>query len=311
MRLIEQDKGERYTALVPLFGLDDLEQAANNAHGLTQAIRSRSTIENDRREITALRQSAQVALGSTETQAVLARLAVIWSRYLAEPLPEDLATITERLASETSARVERAQPDQRLHVQLEGIKSQDYTSKISAAIDTRERANSLVDRLLDAKLPILQNAESFLRAIPADQAEINCPACGRDIDVDAMREHVLGELATLKEARMAREAAETAGTAFLTALRTVQQTLRDQQVRDWTATTEVRQAFDVVRDVDPQTFEGTDPDPLKRLQPEIARVEKCVAEKIRIVPPGVAQLLGDREAIASANGLLKAVDLET
>lgn len=85
-------------------------------------------------------------------------------------------------------------------------------------------------------------------------------------DYDAFREHVQGELGTLKEARAPRDAAEAARTSFVTSLRYAQATLNDPLVSKWTDTSAARDAFEIIRGVDPSMFsEGTDVDALKRL----------------------------------------------
>ena len=311
VEFITQQKGERYSALVPLFGLTALETAADNMRRLAQDVRTRSMLAADRQRITTLTASAENTFESTEPAVVRQKLGARWNRYSQGEMPTELGAVVERLRVELNNRLARARPDLRLHIHLEGIYGEDLATKISEAITTRERANTLVDDLLDAKLPILQRAEDFLDAIPPHQTEIGCPACGRAVGVSDFREHVRDELGTLSDARAARDAAEEARRVFVRSLQNVQRLLRENEVSDWIEASKAGQASEAVLNADPRTLaDGVGIEPLQQIQPHIKAIQERAAQKIKIAPADTTELRTDLETITCAQDMLGVHDLE-
>ncbi len=103
---IRSTKAEKYSALLPLLGLQPLEAAADNLRRIAKETAILSRIDELRRKADAVRHSRNAIFGDSETFVLIDRLRTLRERYVPEPMTSPMATtvaviraIDERLSS--------------------------------------------------------------------------------------------------------------------------------------------------------------------------------------------------------------------
>lgn len=309
-KFIEKDKGEKYSALIPLLGLQALEMAADNVRKLQQEAKVQSDYDDLQQQRNEIRERLTEAFGSPTVTAVVEKLGKIWKGYSGAEKPIDVQSLGKRLQEQIEKRIEAAEPDQKLHVLIERLDEEHIGEKLSEAAAAVEQANMLVDELLDVRLPMLEQAQKFLNAIPADEAEVTCPACGQGIETSQFRRHVGDELNTLGDAKKARDAARKDSRSFTDGLKNIKGLLRDELVAAWADQSLAKKSVAAILAANVTSGDTQNVDDLKKLKPHIQVLEQEIKAKLKTAPKAHTQLTDDLAVTRCGLELLQFESLE-
>jgi energy-coupling factor transporter ATP-binding protein EcfA2 len=308
---ISSPKGEKYSALLPLLGLEELECAAENIRQLAKRVTKLSDLEGKQRELSIQRKAAQGAFSSVDAFGEVIQTLHLKYRSSA-PRESTLAADCLVLKECIRTRVAELTPDAQRHASLRNLADIPVEASLQDVqiVEAELIASSI--KLLTERVAVLDNAAVLVAA--EDEERVRCPACGSDIDrVDlsahlaSERERMMSDRALLDQHNLAVEilanaiaAAKAAATNALTAAW-------------WTS----------------QHPDGGPEDIawLKKLQPAAVRAPSAGAAREAVrnrllpimhaarleaasPPPGTEELLTDSEAIQAADAALATANLE-
>ena len=109
-------------------------------------------------------------------------------------------TLFEGTSLETAldARIAQFSADDRRYVALQGVAEVDVKRHIDAVRTASVKVAGAVEPLINEKLEVLESTRAFVDKL-GDKKDVNCPACGQPVPVEAFQEHVKAERERLQE----------------------------------------------------------------------------------------------------------------
>jgi len=308
-------KGQKYSALLPLLGLANLEQAAENLRRLKLNVIEQSNIETKRILHQQLIESAQKHLISLKEKDVLKILDEQVKKYSVEEPAEEIKPLTEQLTAEIEKRIDSLEPKQNRYIMIRQILDEKLLTKLENMITADEKAEQRVDVLLDLRISVLEPMEKFIGVIEDPKKEIQCPSCGQMVAGSDLIEHVTKELELLREARDARNEAKIKRKELADALGSVHKKTTDADFKSWLELPEQEELsvlvvqFTKIQIAEPYIrWKAEDVVALKDILPRlIASLEK----EVERAPPSTKELIDDRDLVQTCSTVPEIHDLQT
>lgn len=196
---ISQTKGEKYSALLPLLGLEPLESTAENLRQLAKAVAREARVGTTAGALKAVEQKRSQHFGSADDAALLARLAALCAKYGVSTEPTDAATnqcAAVKQAVKLSA--EENSTEQRRQAALQRFSRAKVKEQINAVRNASSKLASSAEPLIRQRLDVLQTAGAFASQLVATET-VHCPACGTEVAVVTFQSHVAEEKKRLQD----------------------------------------------------------------------------------------------------------------
>lgn len=230
---IHATKGEKYSVLLPLLGLHEIEQSASNLRELARVFEARSRLANRVQDLEHLKTQASDSLVKLTIKHASSVLQGLADEYLDEGAPKSFDSLLKALEAKIDERIENAEPAQKLHHQLSQIDDADLKTKLDRLSEAEGRASKSHSGLIDRQISVLEATSKFIDALIPDQTAVACPACGRELPVKDLGRHVDDELQNLRDARTMRDAAIQARKDFLGSIGALQTGLKAPEFTEW------------------------------------------------------------------------------
>jgi energy-coupling factor transporter ATP-binding protein EcfA2 len=227
---VHQTKGMKYSALLPLIGLQDIEVAVDNVHRLRGILEKRSEIRHKKQRLGDLEQSVNDKLSCCDSAGVFPVLRDLAISYGLAPDPDDFELTAQNLIDTIRKKIE-SHESLSLRLAIQEFIQYDIVSEIQE-IKKHEALFLEADSLLYSKIGVLENSFDFVQLL-GNGSELECPACGRIIDSGEFQGHVKTELEALNEARATRQKVLDARVGFNRCLHFISRFLKNPRVEKW------------------------------------------------------------------------------
>jgi energy-coupling factor transporter ATP-binding protein EcfA2 len=198
VEFIQDTKGGKYSALLPLFGLHQMEVAAENLRQLAKNVESLSQFERRKAALVQAKGKRIITFGSDTDDQISKKIQVLHGKYCAKSVAKtDVASRCTELAAAIDTRITQLSADQRRQFALRGAAEIELKTHVDAVRAASVTLAGAVDPLISQKLAVLQPTEALTNKLIGD-GEVECPACGQFIQVTEFREHVRAELERLR-----------------------------------------------------------------------------------------------------------------
>jgi energy-coupling factor transporter ATP-binding protein EcfA2 len=299
---IHASKSQKYSALLPLLGLDELEIAAENIRKLAKGVCDLGGVDELEERVSRLAQDLEGAFGSTDEASVRSSLEPLLQRYFDGVDTNGLEAQLAALSAEIQTRLSFHERDIRL-ARIKRFALGEVCDRWKA---DQRTADSLVDDLLDRRIAVLEPTGAYIQALECEEDETDCPACGRRIARGELESHVLEELEALEDARAARQAAKDSATSLERTLQAILDELSAQEVEDWPDRpehSELRKALE-------KLHEGLQPgsSPPWGVGEELAVLIDQL-EDLPDSPPTATELMEDQNVVSKARSFLELSEL--
>jgi AAA15 family ATPase/GTPase len=201
---IHATKGEKYSVLLPLLGLEGLEQSATNLKSIQKALIDRGKIEQKKQRLTDLKQSALSVLPDLNQETLYEVINSLSDSYLGYDHQDDFNIKVEEILKAIKVRIDAAEPEQRRYIALKQIQQEQLREKLIMLEEAEKISSTITSETIDRQISVLEPTQEFLLSIATGIEWVECPACGRGIIVDQFNAHVREELIELSRAREAR-----------------------------------------------------------------------------------------------------------
>ena len=201
VEFIRDTKGGKYSALLPLFGLQEMEIAAENLRQLARNVATHSGLESTRVTVAQLKSKRSSVFGSDSDDGIITKLKALHGAHCpGEPTPAEGLALCSDLITSFEKRIEQYTAEQRRHAALADLANVKFESDVATIRRANGALASEADPLVSEKLAVLQAVEPFAKKLPEGR-EIHCPACGRSVPAIQFRTHVAEEMLRLSEIR--------------------------------------------------------------------------------------------------------------
>jgi energy-coupling factor transporter ATP-binding protein EcfA2 len=198
-KFIHDTKGGKYSALLPLLGLDQMEVAAENLRHLSKSVEEQSRLRENKVTLKEVEARRKTTFGTDSDDQILAKIKELHAKYCSDKITtKDALARCEDLKTAIDTRIAGSSAEQRRHVALQGAAEVDLKGHVGAVRSASVKLAGAVEPLIAEKLEVLQSAGAFVTKL-RDEKEVKCPACGQPVPVDAFRTHVEAERERLQE----------------------------------------------------------------------------------------------------------------
>jgi hypothetical protein len=300
-------KSAKYSVLLPLLGLSQLEQAADNLRRLQQGARQLAALPRKEQRLQDLISAVAEVFPDRAADKVLERVKEVARRYIPHAVPGELGDLVSAARRAVEQRVEAAEPERQRHLIVNQILQERLIDRFSTMTVAKEKAREQIDRVVDHRIEVLERALQFAEAVPDDTREVNCPACGRPISLTEFTAHVTQELRTLRDARSARRDANEAESAFVNSYEQLRRRVEDERVAEWLKMAPQKECADHLSalEVCNLASRGVERsrDQNQAIRGHLAAVTAHFQAAIDSAPPTTAQLIAHKAVVDAAETL--------
>lgn len=191
-------KGEKYSALLPLLGLQHLENCAENLRKLPRLIEQESNLKANSGTIEQIAIKRKAAFGEDDNLVIDQKISALYSIYCAgKTAPIDPSDKCRELISAIDKRIQNSSADQRRHIALSDAGGAQIRQTIDAIAGISNTLSDSIEPLISEKLQVLQSAEIFAGKLSED--DVTCPACGTILPSNQLKTHIANEKQRLQE----------------------------------------------------------------------------------------------------------------
>jgi len=301
---VHDTKGGKYSALLPLIGLDHLEMAAENLRQLARTHAEQPGLQENRSKLKHVADRRQAVFGADSDAQIASKLEDLHGKYCPEgTMTKDSAPLCLELETALGARISASSAEQRLHIALRDAAVVDVKGCISAVRDASAKLAEQAEPLIAARLEVLEQTAGFVDGL-VDQQDVECPACGRSITVSALREHVEAERKRLNETIETFNTRKSSVEALCDAVKSLKSALGKPEVKPWRdlkTQNALASRLTYLDTIDPDAFRLSCGEAgLTQLETELVPVTQATVLASKSAPPDALQLSKDKETMEAA-----------
>jgi energy-coupling factor transporter ATP-binding protein EcfA2 len=196
---IQATKGEKYSALLPLLGLSELETVAENLHRLALAIDKETELSVRKSRASAAIELRKETFGTRSTEELGERLRELKSLYAADVEAGNFATVVAAVLEGIRGRLEALSTTNKEAAAIKEIASSSLLAHIGDARSGAAKIAELAEPLIQERLNVVLSADGYLSASSDLAGTVTCPACGKELHADDFRQHIEYERTRLSE----------------------------------------------------------------------------------------------------------------
>jgi DNA repair exonuclease SbcCD ATPase subunit len=230
---VHDTKGEKYSTLLPLFGLDELINISENIHELIKATESKSDLKVKESQIAQTIAQREKLFGSATDQDITQRIKELY--FLYSQNAQDNIVISSQISEieqEIISRIEHNSYEIEKHGFLKKIGDLELRQHIELVRQANSKIAENIDPLITEKIEVLKSTSAFTEKMKADQ-DIVCPACGRAIKFDTLHSHIQSEQGKLREIIKFNNSRKLALESLYDDLKIFKETLKKEHLNGW------------------------------------------------------------------------------
>jgi hypothetical protein len=307
---IRSRKGDKYSALLPLFGLHELEVAAENLRQLAQSIEKQSKLGQKQGELKAVGIKRKQVFGDSDDAAITAKEAELHKKYCpASATAEALAQCIE-IETALKQRINDLTAEKQRYLAFRVLADADLAGAVKAVRQANAKLAGSVEPLITEKLEVLQSADLFAGKL-SDGKEVACPACGRAIAVELFKAHVTAEQDRLAEIIAIFNERRAAIVALIDMLKTIKATLAKADIKSWRdalRTGPLKANLEWLEACNPEELrQAATEESLKQIETHGLPILKAADAASKDAPPEIKELSDDKTLAEAAKAVFEAI----
>jgi hypothetical protein len=300
---ISSRKGEKYSALLPLFGLRELELGAENLRQLARSVESQARLPQKQGALGQFRLQRKQVFGNDDDAAIEARIEALYQTWCPSGHAATAPDRCEELEAALISRIGSLTAENQRHFVLQSFAELDLAGAVGAVRNANAQLAGSVEPLISEKLAVLQSADA-LAAKLVDGDEIHCPACGKPVAADEFKAHVEAEQQRLGNILTVFDQRRGAISTLIDRLKSGKTALGKGELAGLCS-----EANETALKADIEWIEGCDPESYRQSlrEEDLASIEThgqpvvaAAAKASRNAPPDIAELHKDKTTIDAA-----------
>ena len=314
-KFIHDTKGDKYSALLPLFGLHRLEVAAENLRKLRRTVENEAKSGEKKARLQQVNNLRQATFADQSNEQILEAIHGLYAQYCSGHHGDlDSLSLCSKIQIAINKRVSEFSADDRRHVALKEVADLKLKDTVERVHTASVKLAESIDSNISEKLAVLRAARTFAESI-GDATEINCPACGQAVTADGFSEHVKTETERLKEAEDAFGTYKSVVGSVCNCLEALKSNLRKPDLKDWTdgfSDRALRDGLQHLGQVNPDALrEHCSVDDLNTIENMLLPIIAAAARDSTGAPPDVQTLTGDKNRLGVAESVISSRGLQT
>ncbi|MEE9555364.1 MAG: DUF2813 domain-containing protein [candidate division Zixibacteria bacterium] len=226
-------KGEKYSALLPLLGLDQLEMVAENLRQLGKSVTQESKLVEMKTKLNLIENRRSEAFGTYNNYKLEEKIEALHKKYRAAHTTMKMPLDRCRdLESFLSSRVKQFSKEQKKYTIFRDIADTNLIGYIKTIRSHNNELTGSVESLISEKLEVIEQTSTFLDKLE-DEKEIPCPACGRVIPVRDLEEHIESEKERFEEMIATFRKRKTSINTLCDKINLIKSSLAKTEIKEW------------------------------------------------------------------------------
>ena len=310
---IHDTKGVKYSALLPLFGLHQMEIAAENLRQLAKSVEQQSKLKEAKTILSGTKAKRTKTFGADIDDQILKKIEALHSSYCADQVAtQDALSRCKNLEIAIDKRIEQFSADQRRYLALHEAGEIDLKSHVDAIREASAKLTDAVEPLISERLQVLEATGEFVKKLE-DEKDVTCPACGRIIPVEAFQAHVKTEQERLQEIINTFNARKTSIGTLCDNVKSLKSSLSKVDVKSWKEELSKGPLADNLTSLDQADTEALrtacEEKDLKEIEEKLVPLLNIAAVDSQDAPVEVHKLSTDKEIVTDGKDIITAIDL--
>ena len=311
---IHDTKGQKYSALLPLFGLHRMEVAAENLRKLAKQLETEYGLSEKKSKLKQVENIRKDVFGTQNHEQVVESIDNLHSEYCEDSsATNDALSRCNELEIAIDNRIKGYSADNQRHVFLKGLTELNLKRHVDTVRTSSVRLAGSLDPHIAEKLEVLRSVGVFVYGLE-DTEKVECPACGQTITVDAFRNHVKTESERLQEINESFKTYKAAIGTVCDSLNSLKSNLDKPVLKIWRDGLDDPDAVDGFIYLEGINFntirESCSDDDLKAIESKLLPIIAAAEHDFEHVPPDVRKLTDDKKKAETAKSVFAAKDLE-
>jgi len=310
---IRDTKGGKYSALLPLLGLHQMEIVAENLRQLAKSVEQQSKLNEAKTILSGTKAKRTKTFGTDSDDQILKKIEALHSSYCADQVAtQDALSRCKNLEIAIDKRIEQFSTDQRRYLALHEAGEIDLKSHVDAIREASAKLTVAVEPLIAERLQVLEAAGEFVKKLEYGK-DVTCPACGRIIPVEAFQAHVKTEQERLQEIINTFNARKTSIGTLCDNVKSLKSSISKVDVKSWKEELSKGPLADNLTSLDHadtaalRTACGEKD--LKEIEEKLVPLRNIAAVDSQDAPVDVQKLSTDKEIVIVGKAIITTIDL--
>lgn len=310
---IQDTKGKKYSALLPLLGLQPMELAAENLRQLAKCVEQESNLTAMKVKLIEVKAMQKETFGTDTIDQILKKIEDLHIEYCPEKkATKDTLSRCKELKTKIDIRIAESSSDQIRYVALKDVALLGLKEHINAVRTESGKLAGAVEPLITEKLEILKSAGVYARKL-VDENEVICPACGREIRVHDFKAHIAAEQERLRDIINTFNSRKAAISTLCTTVKSLQSTLGKATLKSWRdelVKGPIADNFVYLDNIDTEVLrDSCGEQDLNALQDRLQPLIDAAISSSKDAPPDALKLSTDKQTVDIASTIIKAKEL--
>ena len=313
-RFIHGRKGEKYSALLPLFGLHEMEVAAENLRQLARSVETEAKLGEKKSNLVQIDKQRKDTFESKGIEEIVKEIDDLCAQYGEDgSITSDTLSRCNELEDTIDRRIGSYSANSQMHIFLREVAGSRLKDRVDAVRASSVDLAVAVDGQVAHKLAVLRSAGKFVSRLSVAET-LKCPACGQEIAVNSFRDHVKTETARLQEASDRFDAYRAATGTLTDTLISLKANLNRPELRIWRDGPTAAAAVDSFKFLEVSNIdslrETCNDDNLTSIDNELLPIITVAETDSKDAPPEVQKLTDDKKRASVAKIVIGAKALE-
>jgi recombinational DNA repair ATPase RecF len=305
------DKSHKYSSLLPLIGLEDLEIAIENIKPVVKKLREQLNIEEDLSSIRRIKQKLGNAFDENNASSTKSNLKSIFFKYFSDEELPSLNKAVAKIRSATDPIYRQLDSVKKAFVIAETAQRLQLEDLLARTISAMGVAAKSAEPLIERRLNLLRDAKYFC---DDEVLSVECPACGQLVESELYSSHVHSQLVRLEVARQSYAQKDECCAQLSEALGRFNSLMTDVDfVKQFSIVSDEDVLLHItsIRDFDRNSLKMQIEDlDLKPLITSIPFVQKWLDTKTAKAPPTTSEVVSEIEVLNLVDSYIELVSLE-
>lgn len=307
-QFISYTKGKKYSVLLPLLGLHELEIAADNLRKLGRTVDTQSRLRERKGQLEQVNRKRTESFGNDTNEQIEEKIEELHKNYCPKSDTKGALAHCEELEKALTLRINALSEENACHLVWRTIANTDLEGDTKAVNDANAELAGSIEPLIIEKLEVLQAAHRYAEKLEGGK-HIDCPACGLSVQAGQFKQHIKAEQERLREIISIFGRRKTAITALIDTLKLVQSNLAQANIKEWREELkegDLKENIEWVEQFDPESIrQAPSNEVLESVEKNFLPIIKAAGEASKYAPPDIKLLSDDKALIEAAKAVFE------
>ena len=308
---IHDTKAKKYSALLPLFGLHDLEVAAENLRKLIKTVENESRLNDKNTTLKQVQIQRKELFGTKAYDQIIEIINRLKTQYCGNnSVTDDLLLRCDDVGRGIDKFIADYSTDNKRFLFLRQVAESNLEDKVDAVRAANEELLGSLEPHISEKLAVLRSTNSFAEHLDST-GSLQCPACGQTITVDAFIEHVRAESERLHAIQEAFGFYRARVGELCDCLQLIKTTSANVELKPWRDSTDDLSGLSYLDGLDINALrESCTSENLTAIESEVPPLVANASSASEDAPPDVQMLNHDKRQLGAAKAVVEANSLQ-